>query len=398
MNTHGNTLSESSRARLDGLMKIGLGVGILGAVAVGLGWAQNHTQFLHSYLFAYFFWFGLSLGSLALGVLHYLTGGRWGHRLKRILESGMSTLPLMALLFIPIWVNLRELYPWAVPGAADHDPVLQKKAFWLNEPGWKLRAVLYFAIWISCAFLITSRSRKRDATGDPKADASVRFLAGPMIIVYALSLTAATVDWAMSLEPHWFSTMFGVIFIAGQAITTLAFGVLVCAWLRKDEQFGKLFSPAHFHDLGTLMFAFSMFWTYTSFSQFLIIWSGNLAEETPWYLARIGHGWENLAAAVVALGFFLPFILLLQRKLKHQAHLLVGVALICLVGRHCDLYWQIGPAFHHEGFAGPHWMDLAMPFAIGGFWVALFAWFMKGRPITNHQIEMIQAEAHAAHH
>jgi len=390
-----NTISESSRQRLDTLMKIGFGVGILGAIGAGLGWANDKTQFLHSYVFAYLFWLGLSLGSMGFAMLHLLTGGRWGQRLKRILESGMSTLPLMALLFLPVAFNLHELYPWSHPGAADHDPVLAKKAFWLNEPGWYARAGIYFAIWFACIALLVTQSKKRDATGDAKADGTARFLAGPMIIAYSLSMTFAAFDWAMSLEPQWFSTMYGVIFLAGQGISTLAFAILICTWLRKDEQFGKLFSPDHFHDLGTLMFAFSMFWTYTSFSQYLIIWSGNISEETPWYLVRTGHGWQTVAIALVAFGFFLPFILLMQRKLKQKAHLLSGMAVVVLIARHFDLYWQIGPAFNHD-FHGPHWMDLVLPFAIGGFWVGLFAMFLKARPVTNQQLEMIAAPA--THH
>jgi hypothetical protein len=192
--------------------------------------------------------------------------------------------------------------------------------------------------------------------------------------------------------------MFGVIFVAGQGISALAFAVLICAWLRKDQQFGKLFSPDHFHDLGTLMFALSMFWTYASFSQYLIIWSGNIAEETPWYLHRTGHGWQNVAILLVALSWFLPFILLMQRKIKRRAELLVGVAVIVLIARMVDMYWQIGPAFHREGFVTPSWMVFAMPFVLGGFWVGLFAFLLKARPITQHQIEMIHhADAHGAH-
>jgi hypothetical protein len=396
-----NTISESSRARLDGLMKVGIGVGVLAGIGVGLGFAQdvdgNKQQLLESYLYSYLFWIGLSLGSLAFGILHYLTGGRWGVRLERILQSGMGTLPLMLLLFIPIWMNMQDLYPWSRPGAME-SALMHKKEFWLNSNGWTLRIFIYFAIWLGCAWLLTSRGKKKDATGDKNADSGVRFLAGPMIILHVLAVTFAVIDWAMSLEPEWFSTMYGVIFIAGQGISTLAFAILVCAWLKKDEQFGKLFSTSHFHDLGTLMFAFSMFWTYTSFSQYLIIWSGNIAEETPWYLHRTGHGWQNVAITLVVLSWFLPFILLLQRRLKQQSHLLVGVAVVVLIARFVDVYWQIAPAFHHEGFTAPHWMDLVMPFAIGGFWVALFAWLLKARPITNSQIEMIHAEAHAAHH
>jgi hypothetical protein len=393
-----STNDESARTRIDGLFKVALGVGILGVIAVGLGCSVDRTQFLQSYLFAYLFWLGVSLGCLAFGILHHLTGGRWGVRLKRVLEAGMNTLPLMALAFLPIWTNLETLYSWSRPGAMVGDEVLQKKAFWLNVPGWSVRAVLYFAIWILCAWFVSSRSKRRDVTGDAQADRGVRFLAGPMIIVYAVTVTAATVDWAMSLEPHWFSTMFGVIYIAGQGISAMAFGILVTAWLRRDARLGRLFTPAHFHDLGTLMFALTLFWMYVTFSQYLIIWSGNLAEETPWYLHRMGHGWQNVAISLVALGFFLPFLLLMQRKLKAQAHLLVGVAVIVIVARFIDMYWQIEPAFHREGFVAPHWMDLAMPFAIGGIWVAFFAWLLRDRPVTNVQLEMIHAEAHAAHH
>ena len=166
----------------------------------------------------------------------------------------------------------------------------------------------------------------------------------------------------------------------------------------RELKLATVSAPGSSVTFSAAMFAFMVFWTYTSFSQYLIIWSGNIAEETPWYLHRTGHGWQYVAISLVALGWFLPFLLLMQRKIKRQAHLLVGVAVIVIVARHFDLYWQIGPAFHHDGFHGPHWMDLAMPFAIGGFWLALFSWLLKARPITNNQVEMIHAEAHAAHH
>ena len=197
-----NTISESSRARLDSLMKIGVGVGVLGAIGVGLGLAQNvegnKLQFLQSYLYAYLFWLGLSLGSLAFGLLHYLTGGRWGVRLERILQSGMGTLPLMLLLFIPIWMNMQELYPWSRPGAMDSE-LMHKKVFWLNTGGWTTRIFVYFGIWLACAWFLTSRAKKKDVTGDKSADSGVRFLAGPMIILHVLAVTFAVTDGAMSL-------------------------------------------------------------------------------------------------------------------------------------------------------------------------------------------------------
>lgn len=405
-----NTISESSRSRLDSLMKIGVGVGILGALAVGLGLAQNvdanKPQFLQSYLYAYLFWLGLSLGSLAFGILHFLTGGRWGIRLERILQAGMGTLPLMALLFLPIWMNMQELYSWSRPGAMDSE-LMHKKAFWLNASGWTTRIFIYFAIWMFCAWLLTSRGKKRDATGDKNAESGVRFLAGPMIILHVLAVTFAVIDWAMSLEPAWFSTMFGVIFVAGQGISTLAFSVLICAWLRKDEQFGKLFGADHFHDLGTLMFAFSMFWTYTSFSQYLIIWSGNLPEEIMWYLHRMQGGWTTLAIILVVSHFAAPFFLLLMRGIKRNAGLVRKVAMWMIFARLIDLFWLVAPETEHEG--GPismlgalSWQTAIVPLGLFALWVGLYMQQLRQRPLLpvhDPQFEeaLGPALAHADH-
>lgn len=386
------------RAHFDRLQRRALVIGGLATIGVAYGAFTEPLQFFRSYLFAYFFWLGLSLGSLAIVMLHQITGGSWGFAIRRLLEAGMRTLPLMALLFVPILFGLGQLYPWAAHDAGVHDELLQHKAPYLNVPFFLLRTALYFGLWIGTAWMLLRYSTKQDRTGDPGPGRRARTLAGPGLAMYGLTMTFASIDWAMSLEPHWFSTMYGVIFIVGQVLSTLAFSIVAAAWLQKRAPFSRFLSPAHFHDLGNLMFAFVMLWAYVNFSQYLIIWSGNLAEETPWYLHRTGHGWEALAIGLIVFHFAVPFLLLLSRKTKRNTQVLSLVALCLLAMRFVDLYWFIGPAFHREGFA-VRWMDFVTPVALGGVWVAWFIRQLKGRPLISlqdSQLERMLEEPHPA--
>jgi hypothetical protein len=208
--------------------------------------------------------------------------------------------------------------------------------------------------------------------------------------VYGVTMTLAAVDWAMSLEPHWFSTMYGVIFVVGQALSTLAFAIVASSWLHKREPFRRWLSADHFHDLGNLMFAFVLLWAYTTFSQFLIIWSGNVSEETPWYLARTRGGWQGAALALALFHFVLPFLLLLWRRIKRNTSVLPWVALLLLAMRFVDVFWLVAPAFHPEGLV-VHWLDVVVPIAIGGFWVAFFVQNLKGRPLLSLQDAKLEA-------
>jgi hypothetical protein len=386
------------RSHFDRLQRRALLIGALATAVALYGAFTDSTQFFRSYLFAYFFWLGLSLGSLAIVMLHLITGGSWGFAIRRLLEAGMRTLPLMALFFVPILFAIQTLYPWAAHDAAAHDELLQHKAPYLNVPFFIARSVLYFALWIGTSWILLRYSAKQDRTGDAGPGRRARTLAGPGLGMYGLTMTFAAVDWAMSLEPHWFSTMYGVIFIVGQALSTLAFSVVVAAWLQKRPPFSRFLSTSHFHDLGNLMFAFVMLWAYVSFSQYLIIWSGNLAEETPWYLHRTGHGWEALAIGLIVFHFAVPFLLLLSRKSKRNSQVLAIIALGLLAMRFVDLYWFIGPAFHRDGFA-IHWLDFVTPVAIGGLWLAWFIRQLKGRPLISLQdsaLERMLEEPHPA--
>src|SRR5688572_14964873 len=270
-------------------------VGLVAAVASGAGAALDVERFLQAYLLAFLFWIALPLGGLALFFLHRLTSGGWGYAIRRVLESAMRTLPWMALFFVPIALGLGSIYPWSDQAAVAADPVLQHKAGWLNATGFRLRALAYFTLWVVLALAALRLSGRLDRASEPRTERRLRSLAGPAIGLYVISMTLAAVDWAMSLEPHWFSTLYGLYFVVGQGLTTFAFAILLSAWLAPREAFARWLTADHFHDLGKLLFAFVLLWAYLAYSQYLIIWSANLAEETPWYLNRSSHGWQVLA-------------------------------------------------------------------------------------------------------
>ena len=392
------TAPGSLRADFDRLQRTALAVGVVASVAVLLLAFRDPQQFYRSYLFAYLFWLGLSLGSLAIVMLHHLTGGSGGFAIRRLLEAGMRTLPLMALLFLPLVLAVERIWPWAAHDVASaHDPLLEHKAGYLNVPFFVARTAFYFAVWIWFAWIMLRLSSKHDRTGDPGPERRARTLAGPGLGIYGLTMTFAAFDWGMSLEPHWFSTMYGVIFIVGQVLSTLAFAVVAAAWLRKRPPFSRFLAVGHFHDLGNLMFAFVMLWAYVNFSQYLIIWSANISEETPWILHRTGHGWQNIALFLIGFHFLVPFFLLLSRKTKRSTQTLAAVAVLLIVMRFADLYWLIGPAFHREGFAIDA-LDLVTPVALGGLWLAWFVQQLKGRPLISLQDVRLQGSLEQAHH
>ncbi|MBK7644480.1 MAG: hypothetical protein IPJ19_15790 [Planctomycetes bacterium] len=387
--------NENLRRDLSGLQMAAIAVGVIAALGAGYGWTQDKEQFWHAYLYAFFFWLAPTTGSLGLYMLHQLTGGRWGAALRRPLEAAMRMLPLMALFFIPVIVHMASYYPWAVPGAAEHDELLAHKAGWLNPSFFIVRAALYFAVWILLAGVMQRVSARRD-TGDYAAAGIARSTSGPGFLLFALTLSFAVFDWAMSLEPHWFSTMYGAIFLVGGGLETMCMCILFGAWLRKRAPFTQVFTSERFHDLGTLSFAMVLLWAYTNFSQYLIIWSGNLNEETPWVHLRTSESWRTLALGLVVLHFALPFFLLLFRKHKQHAQILAGIAGLLVCMRFLDLYWYIGPAFSPE--FKMHWLDLAVPLAMGGFWIALFLRAFKSKPFVSEQDLELSGSLQHAHH
>ena len=358
-----------------------LRVGLAGSAVCGLGAAFNLEQFLQSYLLGYLFWIGIVLGSFALVMLHHLTGGGWGFVIRRCLESATRTLPLMALLILPLLMRLPDLYLWARPEALAHDEILAHKAAYLNVPFFLARTLLYFAIWGALAYWLNRWSNEQDHSPEGGSARRLEMISGPGLAVVGLTVTFASVDWVMSLEPHWFSTIYGLLFLIGDVLATLAFAICIVALVRDRPPLANLASRERFQDLGNLMLAFVMLWAYISFSQYLIIWSGNLAEEIPWYLHRTSTSWSTIAVVLIVFHFALPFVLLLSRRTKRGVATLVTVAVLVLVMRLVDLFWHVAPAFHETELV-IHWMDLLAPMAIGGLWLASFARQLNSRPLV----------------
>jgi hypothetical protein len=367
---------------LAGAQRAGLLVGGAGLVVgvAGRLLGVPAEQFFRSYLIGFMFCLGISLGSMAVAMIHHLTGGGWGMVARRPLEAAARTLPLLTLYFIPIAVfGMAPLYLWARPEVVANDPVLQLKSFYLNVPFFLGRAAFYFLVWNVLALTMSRWSREQDQLGlrPVGAERKFRLLSAGGLLAYALTITFASIDWVMSLDPHWFSTIFGILFMGGQGLAALAFVIIVLASVSDVPPFAGAIKPLHFHDLGKLMFAFVMLWAYFSFSQFLIIWSGNLPEEIPWYLERMHGVWGAIAIALVLVQFAAPFLLLLSRELKRNARMLRTVALVVLGMRFFDLLWLIKPGA--EGLS-LHWMDVVLPVGLFGLWFFVFVGQLRARP------------------
>lgn len=347
-------------------------VGGIALAAAAIGAFFLPEQFFRAWLWSYTFYLGLALGCMALLMLQYLTGGAWGVVIRRPAEAACGTLPALALLFVPVAIGIPWLYHWSHAEAVAADALLQHKSLYLNIPAWVSRAVIYFAGWIGLAWLLGRWSRHMEETGSPDAARRLRIVSAPGLIFYAFSVTFMSIDWVMSVDAHWFSTMFGLLFIAGQLLSAIAFLIAGVVLLYRWRPFAEVLGGRHIHDLGKLLLALVMFWAYLGFSQFLIVWAGNLPEEVPWYLERLAGGWQYVGLALVVLHFALPFALLLSRQLKRDFRLLTAVALLVLAMRFVDLYWLVAPAFTHGHFAFT-FMDLLVPVGLGGVWLGLLA-------------------------
>ena len=374
--------------RLDGLQRGALVIGVAFLAVTGAGLFLDPGQFFRSYLYGYVYVLGLSIGCLALLLMNHTVGGKWGVVSRRLFESGARLFPLMALLLIPVLFGLRSLYLWAMPEIASHDKVIQWKSPYLNVPFFLVRMVLYFAIWSAYAFILTRKSLEQDRTGDPGLVIRMRQISAPGLLVFVMSATFAFFDLLMSLEPHWFSTMYGAMFLVGQVLETLAFIIAILVMLAPRPPFSEILTVRHFHDLGNLMLAFTILWTYLSFSQFLIIWAANLPEEIPWYIRRFSGGWGVVAGVLLIFHFFVPFLILLHRFVKRNPKLLQMVAVGMIVVRLVDVYWVVMPAFYQDEFPlhklgfRLHWLDFSAPLGILGIWIAAFIWQLKKYPIV----------------
>ena len=354
-------------------------LGIVGAAICVAGALYRPEQFFVSYLFAFFYWGGLSLGCAAMLMIHSMVGGAWGFGVRRIMEAAAWPLLFMAVFFVPLFLGTKHLYEWTDPEVSAH---LGSKALYLNLPFFWGRAIVYLAVWALLAFLLTFWSARIDRTEDPKLSVRLMRLSALGLILHVLTVTFAAFDWVMSLDYHWFSSIFGVIFLVGQGLSGLAFSIVVLSWLSPRLAHPIDATRAPLIDIGNLMMAGTVLWAYVSFSQFLIIWSGNLAEEVPWYIDRSNGGWEWVAVALILLHFALPFFLLLMRDIKKNIKLLSGVACIILVMHMVDLFWLIMPTYQHRYADRPlsvHWLDVVTFVAFGAVWLTIVLFRLPSR-------------------
>jgi hypothetical protein len=380
------------------LQKRALIAGIVFSVVLLAAAFFDESQFFQSYLIGWTFWAGISVGSIALLMLQHLTGGGWGFVIRRSLEAATRVLPLMAFLFVPIILGAHTIYHhWANHEEVAKDPVVQFKTPYLNLPFFTVRAVIYFAVWLTLVYLLNKWSLAQDRTADNRYTRNMRLLSGPGMVALIFTVTFASVDWYMSLEPEWFSTIYGFIYVASWSLSALAFVIAVMARLSDQEPMKRIVAPLHFHDLGKLLLALVMLWAYFAFSQFLIIWSGNLPEEIGWYIVRTHGAWGAIIVIIAILHFGAPFLFLLSRDLKRNPHRLVIIAVLILMMRCVDLMWMLAPAFRdHRWF----WLDVIALLAFGGLWLSFFTWQLGKRsliPFNDPQFESVKAQAHAGH-
>jgi hypothetical protein len=381
MDIHALTTVDS--AGIGRLRQRGLMAAVAGLVLGGIGVALRPDQFLPSWLIGFLFCTGLSLGCLALLMLQHMTGGKWGLVSRRIFEAGSRILWFGALLFVPVAVFAPKLYLWARPEVVRGDLILLQKASYLNVTFWVIRAIVYFAVWMFCARTLNQWSGAQDRGEVAVTEADTRrfrAISAPGLIAYVILMSLGAVDWIMSIEPHWYSTIFGFIIVVGQTLSALAFTVAVLTMLLPREPMSSVLGTVHFHDLGKLMLALVMLWAYFSFSQFLIIWAGNLPEEIPYYLTRLAGGWKALSLVLVFGHFMLPFCLLLSADLKKRPKLLARVAWFIVAMRLYDTIWLVAPPFQQGAFP-LSLANVGIPLALAGAWVFLFAGELRKRPL-----------------
>lgn len=364
----------------DRVQRKALIAGAAGLVLCVAGVLLSPEDFFRSYLVAFNFWLGISLGCLVILMVEHLTGGAWGILLRRVLEAGARTLFLLVLLFLPLLAGLNVLYGWTHSEMAMRESIPEFKRFYLSVPFFLARAAICFACWLALSYFLNKWSAEQDAEARPDRARRFRLLSAPGLVVYGLTITFASIDWVMSLEPRWFSTIYPVMFAVGQALEGTAFAVIVAIFLASRQPMAGVIQPTHRRDLGNLLLMFVMFWAYMSFSQFLLIWAENLPEEIPWYLRRTRDGWQWIAALLILFQFGLPFLLLLCRDVKENPRRLAAVAGLILILRFVDLFWWIEAAFA-DGISFYWLLDIAALVGLGGIWLWWFLGQLRKRPI-----------------
>ena len=354
---------------------IGAVLAVVGAVACAILAPGNPKQFYFSWLVSFLFFLSLALGALFFVLIQYAAQGGWGIVVRRIGETIFATIPVLAVLFVPVLFGLHHLFEWSHHDAVERDALLRWKSPYLNVPFFLFRAALFFGCWSGIAVMYYRGSRAQDATGDLRVSERLRRFAGPSIIVMALTSSFASVDWIMSLTPHWYSTMFGVYFFAGSFVGFIALLSVVAVAMQRARLLDTIITAEHRHDIGKFLFAFTAFWAYIAFSQFFLVWYANMPEETIWFKARLEGSWKTVTILLMVGHFAAPFLYLMGRAVKRRGTTLAIGGAWLLVMHFIDLYWQIMPTLHPEGLRLSV-LDVAAFVAIGGCFVGAASWLL----------------------
>ncbi len=377
-------------AELNRWRTLALGVGGIGLIVWAIGLYFNTEQALRSWLLGFIFWAGIGIGSLGVLLLQYLTGGAWGVVVRRTVEAATRTLPVIIILFLPLAFGITSLYEWTHLPATDH--IMEHRGWYMTTWGWIFRSVGYFAVFGVMVYLLNKWSAEQDQAASNEDSAALlgkaTAFSGPTMVVFCLVVSFAVVDWVMTLDPHFFSTMWGLLFVAGWALSCFCFVVVILAYLSDKAPMNRVIGKRHFHDLGKLMLALVMVWAYFNFSQFLIIWAGNIPEETGWFLTRMKGGWGYIGVILIFFHFAFPFLVLLQQDFKRRAKWLATLAIFILVMRLFDMAYLISPSPRidahglEQGAFIISWMDFVAPIAVGGIWLWWFFGELMKRPLV----------------
>ncbi|MFC2150602.1 hypothetical protein ACFLQV_03770 [Calditrichota bacterium] len=384
---------DAATYRIDGINKrvrVVLIIGVIALLGSVSGLASNSEQFFYSYLTAYVFWLSIALGALFFVMLHHMVGAVWSVVVRRIAEAMMANLFWLGILFIPLLFGMHDLFHWTHHDAVASDILLQKKAPYLNQNFFIIRAVIYFAVWFLLSRILFSKSMKEDASTDGTVPGGYLKVSAPGIILFAFTITFAGFDWLMSLDPHWYSTIYGVGFFSGSVMATLASMILITTYLRYKGVLTEIITTEHFHDIGKLMFAFVILWAYMAFSQYFLIWYANIPEETIWYHHRWVGSWRVISWLIVIGHFGVPFFALITRPAKRNPYYLSVIALWLVFMHWVDLYWNIVPNLHHEGFH-ISWMDLSLTIGMGLIFCGMFWMKLAKHPIVTFKDPKLQA-------